>query len=93
MVPLEQAHTLLDGRVPVAVIVEDGLGGVTAWSRRLETAFRDHPKYNLIMVECPVFADGVTGSRSLCCPSREDLREALDRLRPAIVVPNYAWEA
>lgn len=93
MIPLEQTHTLLDARIPVLIVVEDGLGGVTSWSRRLKKAFQDNPKYNLIMVECPVFVNEVTGARDLCCLTREDLHEALAGLRPAIVIPNYAWEA
>jgi lipopolysaccharide biosynthesis glycosyltransferase/glycosyltransferase involved in cell wall biosynthesis len=88
----ERIRTLLDGRIPVVIVVEDGLGGVTAWSRRLKETFRDHPKYNLLMAECPVYSKEISGTRDLCCPTREDLRDALAALRPAIVVPNYAWE-
>lgn len=89
---LEKAHRLLDDRVTVAIVVEDSLGGVSAWSRRLKKLFQDHPKYNLVMIECPVFARDVTGARDLCCPTREDLHDALAALEPALVVPNYAWE-
>lgn len=89
---MKDPRALLDGRIPVVILVEDSLGGVTSWSRRVKKVFEGHPKYNLIMVECPVYARETTGARDWCAPTREDVLEVLRALRPAIVVPNYAWE-
>lgn len=89
---MRDVQHLLDGRIPVVIAIEDGLGGVNAWSRRLKQVMRDHPKYNILMLECPVYATEVTGARDLCAPTWESVHETLLALRPAIVVPNYTWE-
>ena len=84
---------LLDDRKTVVVLVEDLLGGVKSWSMRLGKAIHDHPEYNVIMVECPVFAKEVKHTYDVAAPTLEELEEILEALHPDIVIPNYAWEA
>ena len=84
---------LLDDRKTVVVLVEDLLGGVKSWSMRLGKAIHDHPEYNVIMVECPVFAKEVKHTYDVAAPTLEELEEVLEALHPDIVIPNYAWEA
>ncbi len=83
---------LLDHRPAVIVVVEDYLGGVKSWATRIRKVYEGHPEFNVLMLEVPVYAKTVTGSFHLCAPTLDDVYDVLSEIRPAIVVPNYAWE-
>ena len=83
---------LLDDRTTVVIVVEDYLGGVKSWSTRIRKVYESHPEFNILMLEVPVYSKGATGAFQLCAPTLEDVYEVLGEIKPAIVVPNYAWE-
>ena len=84
---------ILDQRTTVAILVEDYLGGVKSWASRIQNAYAQHPEFNVVLIECPVYSKRVTGAYPVTAETLEDLYEALRDLKPAVVVPNYNWEA
>lgn len=82
-----------DDRIPVFVSISDILSGVDSWAKRLERAFRDHPRYRVDLIafnarsrKDPRYAAWATWEWQV----RNILRRAAGR--PGIVVPNYLWQ-
>lgn len=82
-----------DERIPVLLAISDILSGVDSWAKRLERAFRDHPRYRVDLIAFnarsrhdPTFAAWATWEWQV--------RRILERAagRPCVVVPNYLWQ-
>lgn len=82
-----------DDRIPVQLAISDILSGVDSWAKRLERAFRAHPRYRVDLIAFnarsrndPVFAGWATWEWQV--------RGILERAarRPCVVVPNYLWQ-
>ena len=82
-----------DERIPVLLAISDILSGVDSWAKRLERAFREHPRYRVDLIAFnarsrhdPTFAAWATWEWQV--------RRILERAagRPCVVVPNYLWQ-
>lgn len=79
-----------DRRVPVIMALGDGISGVVSWAVRLQSEFKNHPKYNILFLQC-----GGHITSDICefhALYREDAREFLSQQAPCLLIPNYIMD-
>lgn len=79
-------------RIPVIIALGDFASGVTSWAFRLRDAFAGHPRYEILLMNCYVTGNHI-GRFDLEATSETALRAVLAANSPAIVVPNFVWDA
>lgn len=77
--------------MPVVIAMGDFVCGVTSWAFRLREAFRNHPDYTIVLLNCSKTGNKV-GSFDLEVTSAARMRDTLKRLAPAVVVPNFVFD-
>jgi hypothetical protein len=75
-------------RLPVIIAGTNCLGGVTSWADQLRAALADHPRYD---VRTLYVGPNATESADIGVKSLEDAHDAVRKLAPAILIPNYLW--
>lgn len=88
---LEEYRKKLDERIPVIIAVTQGISGVMSWALRLRKAFKNHPKYKIILLGCRVEPDR-NKDFDLCAPTWGTAYELLNMMESAIVVPNFIFD-
>lgn len=79
-------------RIPVIIALGDFASGVVSWAFRLRDAFANHPRYEILLMNCYVTGNRI-GRFDLEATSDSALRTVLAERAPAIVVPNFVWDA
>jgi glycosyltransferase involved in cell wall biosynthesis len=75
-------------RLPVFIAGTNCLGGVTSWADQLRTALADHPRYD---VRTLYVGPDKTCHADICVRNAQDAHEAVRKMAPAILIPNYIW--
>lgn len=78
-------------RIPVLIALGDFASGVVSWAFRLRDAFAEHPRYEILLMNCRVTGNNI-GRFDIAAPSDAAVRAACRDHAPAVVVPNFVWD-
>lgn len=78
-------------RIPIIVAGNDCVSGVTSWAYRLRKIYENDACYRVLVMGCRT-QDYQPDLFDLYAPSKEGVRTLLERLAPAIVIPNYVLD-
>ena len=78
----------MNRRVPVILVGNNCLSGVTSWVDQLRSAMAGHPQYD---VRTLYVGQEAAGRGDIAVRTLGEAERAIHRLAPAIVVPNYMW--
>jgi glycosyltransferase involved in cell wall biosynthesis len=81
-----------DSRTPIIAATTPTLSGVTTWLYRLRDAFRDHPKYQVLLMQCFGAYDEKEPRFDLHAPTLPHVALQLKKYAPLIYIPNYLFE-
>jgi glycosyltransferase involved in cell wall biosynthesis len=76
--------------MPVILATTSALSGVSTWAFRLRDAFREHPRYRVLLMDC--FQSHLDARYDLLGTTLEDVTAILAAYAPAIFCPNYLFE-
>jgi glycosyltransferase involved in cell wall biosynthesis len=79
-------------RTPVYILLGDFASGVSSWAFRLRAAFEAHPRYAVRLVNCHRTGNKL-GRFDHEATTRPALQALFRRQCPALVVPNFVFEA
>ncbi len=78
-------------KIPVIIALGDFASGVTSWALRLRTAFADHPRYSIRLLNCTDTGNRI-GTFDLHATTQDRARALLTACNEAIIVPNFVWD-
>lgn len=80
-----------DKRIPIIIAVMSGISGVMSWAFRLKKAFKNHPKYNILLFGCRVESN-TNSDFDIFAPDWKTAYKVLHELESAIIVPNFIFD-
>lgn len=80
-----------DKRIPVIIAVADGISGVMSWASRLKSVFKNHSRYNILLLGCRA-KPNADNAFDFFAPDWKTAYEILHEIEPAIIVPNFIFD-
>ncbi len=78
-----------DQRIPIFICITNSVSGVTSWAFTVRNAFKDHPKYELFLVN--LWYAQKSDAFDFNPADLEEAQEIFHTFSPAIIIPNYNW--
>src|SRR5690349_15061735 len=75
-------------RLPVIIAGTNCLGGVTSWADQLRAALAGHPRYDVRTLSV---GPNAAECADIGVKNLQDAHEAVRKMAPAILIPNYLW--
>jgi glycosyltransferase involved in cell wall biosynthesis len=76
--------------IPVIIATTSALSGVSTWCFRLQEAFRHHPRYRVMLMDC--FQIQLQPAYDLLATTLDDAAHILATHAPGIFIPNYLFD-